>query len=122
MWCIVVAVALDKKGDGGSSPYTFDDLASGGGYIGQEWAVELIKPSIGTPFAFLLPLPFVRLPPCLPFLAPVGVLVSIPPGSRCKKLCRLCIDDRLMVVVLLGGGCLWQRIVCMDLTAASKPW
>ena len=48
VWCIVVAVALDKKGDGGSSPYTFDDLASGGGYIGQEWAVELIKPSIGT--------------------------------------------------------------------------
>ena len=48
VWCIVVAVALDKKGDGGTSPYTFDDLASGGGYIGQEWAVELIKPSIGT--------------------------------------------------------------------------
>jgi energy-coupling factor transporter ATP-binding protein EcfA2 len=39
------AIALDKKGDG-SSAYSFEDLASAGGYIGQEWAVEMIRPSI----------------------------------------------------------------------------
>lgn len=39
------AVAADKQGQGRSA-YSFEDLASAGGYIGQEWAVELVRPSI----------------------------------------------------------------------------
>ena len=47
--CACVCVCDDcvcvQAGEG-SSPYSFEDLASAGGYIGQQWAVESVRPSI----------------------------------------------------------------------------
>ena len=40
------AAAARARETATAKPYSFGDLASAGGYIGQEWAIEAIRPSI----------------------------------------------------------------------------